>query len=353
MGLIGNRFLGWDPWVASAAGAALALVYTVLGGLWADALTDTVQFVIMCVSVAVAAVAALGSVGDHAAIGARLGAEVLAPFGELTGAEVVVFAGIALTPLVEPAFYQRTFAARGSKQIVRALLIGLVLWAAYDWLVVYLGLAGRDMVASGRLPADLDESAVLLHVVQELLPTGLLGLFIAGCLAAAMSTIDSYTLIAAGNVVYDTVQPLRRRPLSDRALLRWTRLATVLTLAVAVALALRFERLRDAWIFMSTLLLSTALVPMLAALFLPRTPPRRAGQAGAIVGLAAAVLLFVAFEWLGKPLEEEGTLVLDLPVPFAEGLVPVQREAALLFTVPLSLLAFVLGWALPGKGGRA
>ena len=170
MGLIGNFFFGLEPWQGCVIGGSIALVYTVLGGLLADAITDAAQFVVMCVSVAVAAVVVLTTTGGPEVIGARLGAEVLAPLGTLSGWEVLVFVGVAMTPLVEPAFYQRTFAAVGARQVVRALLIGTVLWASYDWLVVYLGIAGRDMVAAGTLPADLDGSAVLLAVAAAALP---------------------------------------------------------------------------------------------------------------------------------------------------------------------------------------
>jgi SSS family solute:Na+ symporter len=339
MGLIGHTWLGWDPWVASLVGAGLALTYTVMGGLLADALTDTVQFTIMCVSVAIAAVFALVRFGDHAALGAILGDQALAPFGDLSPWEVAVFAGVALTPLVEPAFYQRTFAAASTRHMVRALLIGLVLWVAYDWLVVYLGIVGRGMVATGVLPSGLDESAVLLHVMTVLLPPGLLGLFAAGCLASAMSTIDSYTLIAAGNLVYDGWQAVARRPLDDRRLLLATRILSGVTLASALFLSLLFERLRDAWIFMSTVLLSTALVPMLAA---RRRPPRLAGQLATSVGLGSSLLLFVAFHVVGRPLPEEATFILSLPVP-GLGWYDVSREAALLITLPASALAFVAG----------
>jgi Na+/proline symporter len=156
-----------------------------------------------------------------------------------------------------------------------------------------------------------------------------------------MSTIDSYTLVAAGNLVYDGWQVVQRRELPDRTLLRATRVCAGVTLVVALALGLSFERLRDAWIFMSTVLLSTTLVPMLAALSSARRPPARAGQWGAVAGLAAALTLFAAFQIFGQEIAGEGTnaLVFGFHRP-----VRVEREAALLVTLPVSLLAFVAGW---------
>ncbi len=348
MGLIGTVFFDLEPWQGCAIGGAVATVYTMLGGLLADALTDTVQFVVMCVTAAVAAVVMLCTVGGPEAIGARLGPEVLAPLGTLSSWEVLVFAVVAMTPLVEPAFYQRTFAAVNARQVVKALLIGAVLWASYDWLVVYLGVAGRDLVAAGRLPAGLDGSEVLLHVAAIALPPGLLGLFVAGCLAAAMSTVDSYTLIAAGNVVYDGWQTATGRRLSDRSLLLATRVLVLVTMAAAIALALLFERLRDAWIFMSTVLLSTVLWPMLAVLFAPRLATRRAGRWSTTAGLTVSVALFVMFEVAGTP-TVDGSMALLLPGVGVE----LQRESALLFTLPLAALGFAAGAAADRQRGTA
>lgn len=341
MGLVGHVAFGWDVVAGAAAGAAFSLVYTILGGLWADALTDTVQFVIMCVSVAVAALVVLLRYGPPESVAANLEPTMLEPFGQLGLVEILVFAGAALTPLVEPAFYQRTFAARSTRSVVKALLIGIVLWVAYDWLVVYLGLTGQALVASGELPADVEGKTSLLHVIGHVLPVGFVGLFYAGCLAAAMSTIDSYTLIAAGNLVYDAWPALGGRPLSDRAMLRASRLFTIVTLVVSLWLALAYDRVRDAWIFMATLLLSTALVPMMMALFRSSRPSRRGGQLAAVVGLGASVLLFAAFFAFGTFHPEEETLTLGIEIGgFAHVM---EREETLLLTVPLSFAAYVVG----------
>lgn len=340
MGLIGSVFFGMEPWVAMAIGAAISLVYTALGGLLADALTDTVQFTMMCVTAAIAAFVAMGRIGDHVALEARLGSEVFEPLGELTWTEILVYGSVAATPLVEPAFYQRTFAAKGGREIVKALLIGIVLWMAYDWVIVYLGISGRELVREGVLPGDVAPVEVLLLTMGHLLPQGLLGIFLAGCLASAMSTIDSYTLIGAGNLTYDIIEPLTGRRPTDANLLRLTRICLVVTLSFALWVALYFESLRDAWIFMSTILLSTVFVPMLAALFVLRVPRPRAGTWSAAAGLVASVALFACFLWLGREDADAGSVVWSTPIG-----VDLIREEALLVSVPVSFLAFLAGYA--------
>jgi hypothetical protein len=119
----------------------------------------------------------------------------------------------------------------------------------------------------------------------------------------------TYTLIAAGNIVYDGWQAVSGRRLSDRTLLLATRLLAVVTLAAALGLSLLFERLRDAWIFMSTVLLSTVLWPLLAVLFLPRLATPRSGRWSAIIGLGVSLTLFVVFQTLGSPTDDESLAV--------------------------------------------
>ena len=125
-------------------------------------------------------------------------------------------------------------------------------------------------------------------------------------------------------------------------------LLVLATMAAAVSLALLFERLRDAWIFMSTVLLSTVLFPMLVLLFAPRLATPRAGRWSATVGLAGSLALFVAFQVAGTP-TAEGSMALTLP-----GLgVELQRESALLFALPLAALGFAAGVAADRLRGAA
>lgn len=345
MGWIGQTFFGLAYHEGALLGAGVALAYTVLGGLLADAVTDTVQFAVMCVTVAVAALYALAGNGGPSGLeeAGRLAPESFRPFGGLSVAEICVYGSVALTPLVEPAFYQRTFAARGDRAILKALLLGVGLWMAYDWLVVYLGLTARDLVAQGRIDGEgMESGAIILRAMQELLPAGLLGLFLAGCLASAMSTLDSYALIAAGNLVYDGWEPLTGRKLRDRTLLRATRLLTVGTTATCFWIAVQFESMRDTWIFMATVLLSTAFVPMAAALFLLRRRRPRAGTLASWTGLVSSLGATAAFFAWGRPADGEVTLQ-------AFGRVWI-REEAVLVTVPLSLAAFAAGYVLDRAG---
>lgn len=319
-------------------GAAVSVVYTVMGGLLADALTDTLQFVLMCVTLAVATWLMLDRLGGVDTLYQRLPPSYFEPTGTYPTAVILVFAGSSLSVLVEPAFYQRIFAADRYRSVLVALLIGIVLWAAFDWVVTIMGMAAA---AAG---IQTEPRYALLTATVQVLPAGLKGAFVAGVLATAMSTIDSYLLIAGGNLSYDLYRPLVRPRMSDRELLRMTRWMTVVAAAACVLLALSFRSMVSAWIFMSTVLTAAVLVPLLAALYLPRPPRPLAGLASSAAGLGTALLFFALVHGFGAPDPEWGTVIWEVRI--GNRTVPLWQEYALLLALPTSALAFVAGQML-------
>lgn len=326
--------LGWPKGPGMTVALSVCIAYTFFGGLWADAVTDTIKFILTCGSMAVAIPFALELAGGWSFTN-------LLPEGHLTTTGgtspwlLLAYASGALTVFVEPAFYQRIFAARDDRTVRNALLIGLVLWASFDWALTLLGMLARSAVAQGSLPADTDGSRALLAVCLVSLPMGLKGVFIGGILATAMSAIDSYALLASTNLIYDLYRPLARRPLSDRSMLRLTRLGVLVVTMVALAVAQGFERIADAWVFMAGVLVSVVFVPAMGAIL--GRPKPAAGVAASVGGLATLVAFHLLVHGFGEFVESEGSYRMVLER--AE----IWREYAILAAVPASLVGFALG----------
>ncbi|HEX6308465.1 MAG TPA: sodium:solute symporter family protein [Longimicrobiales bacterium] len=317
------------------AGAAVSVIYTLMGGLLADALTDTVQFTLMCVTLGIAAALALDASGGVAALRTALPASYFEPRGTYPGAVLAVFGIGALSVLVEPAFYQRIFAADSYRSVLVALAIGVVLWAAFDWIVTLLGMT------AAAIGLDVEPRSALLALTLDVLPIGLKGLFIAGVIATAMSTIDSYLLIAGGNLSYDLYRPLARTGPGDTELLRLTRIGVVISAIVTIAFALFFTSMVSAWVFMASILVSSALVPIVGALFL-RLPLRpAAGLASSLAGLLVAAAVFLLTNVYGAYNEEWGTRIWS--VTAGARTFDIWQEYAVLFALPASAGAFLLG----------
>ena len=315
-------------------GACISLAYTVMGGLLADALTDTVQFVLMCITLGIACILVLHAAGGMDGLQAALPAEFFDPGGTYPASVLLVFGASALSALVEPAFYQRVFAAVNYRAVLIALLTGITLWAAYDWITTVLGMAAaaRGIEAEPRY--------ALLTLTLDVLPAGLRGLFIAGVLATAMSTIDSYLLIAGGNIAYDIYRPLVRPDMPDRDVLRLTRWMTAVAAAASVAFALFFRTIVSAWIFMSTVLIAATLVPLLVGLYSRRPQPAAAGFASSLAGLGVAVLFYILVHVYGVHDEEWATQIWT--VELGGRTIALWQEYAVLFALPASALAFII-----------
>lgn len=332
--------LGMPPAAGLLLATLVCAVYTAGGGMWADMMTDTVQFVLMSVSLAVALPLALDRVGGFGAL-AALPAGHLTSTGDASPWLRLSWVCAALTIFVEPFFYQRIFAAKDARDVRKAMLVGIVLWAAYDWAVTMMGLLARVAVDQGLLPGATEGRESLVALSLLALPVGLKGLFVAGVLAAAMSSVDSYSLLASGNLTYDILRPLWPRPLLDRVLIRLTRIGVVAVLAAGAAVALLFERISDAWMFMASVLVASVLVPVLGALFL--RPRRAAGLAACLLGLAGLAAFYAWIYARGAPDPAEGSWV------WRSGGVEVWREYAVLFALPCSALGYAAGNLLGRK----
>lgn len=338
------EWAGVPTWLGLVITIGVCGAYTVMGGLWADTLSDTIQFVLMCVTLAFCLPAAVTWVGgwdfiqDLPAGGTPGESPYLMHHGGLSPWVLASWALTGTTVLVEPAFYQRVFAARDTRAITRALLMGIVLWAAYDWIAVMLGMIAQAAVQQGLLDTALKGKEALLEVGVAVLPFGLRGVLIGGIISAAMSTIDSYSLLAAGNLVYDIGTRVVRRPLSDRQLMWATRGAVVLVLVISLAVSMAFERLRDAWQFMAAILSAVVLVPTMAALFL--RPARRAGLWAAAAGFVGLVTYYATVRGLGVFDADEESFVLRIPTIF--GMVEVWQSSGIVAALPCSLLGWLL-----------
>ena len=341
LGMVSEVVLGLDPRIGALLIGGIALVYTLWGGLWAVAITDTIQFVLMCLTLSIAIPIVMSKVGGFAGVAETMPTTFFEPLGGLPPWLVVIYAATGLSILVDPAFYQRIFAARDFRQARNALLIGILIWGAYDWCVTAGGMLAATAVQTGILPADTHPNGALLQIVTFALPVGLTGIFLAGTLSAAMSTIDSYSLVAGGNIVYDVYRPVFDPNASDDRLMRFTKWGITLSWGLGYVLAFYFERLLALWVFLSTILTATVLVPILAGLFWRGRLTRLAGLLSTATGFVSAVAFYLAVHHWGALDEQYATHIWT--VRLAGRPIEIWQEYALFFSLPMSLVGFLLG----------
>jgi Na+/proline symporter len=177
--------------------------------------------------------------------------------------------------------------------------------------------------------------------VTMALPVGLTGLFLAGVLATAMSTVDSYSLVAGSNLVFDIYRPLRNPNASDAELVRLTKYGIVFSWILGFGMAFLFERLMALWVFMATMLTSTVLVPIFVAIYWKGRKTPVAGLMSCVVGLASVAAYYVCIQMLGTANEVYGTYIWTFSIGGSS--VSLWQEYALFFSLPMSFLGFLVG----------
>jgi len=220
---------------------SVTVVYSVVGGLWADALTDMSQFVIQVIAGIVMLVAVLVRLGGASAVWTvwdRLPPSHSQPFvGQYTLAFAVVYL------LVNTLSYnggtwnlaQRFIAAPNAKAARNAALLSASLYLVWP-LVLFFPMWASPLL----LPHLADPSESYAMLVKALLPQGLIGLVLAGMFAHTMAMTSSDANAISSVVIRDILPALRKdrkRP-SDRIQLLSGRICTLLFLSLSMVIAL-------------------------------------------------------------------------------------------------------------------
>ncbi len=268
-------------------GAAIVLVYTILGGFWAVSVTDTIQGLLMSVAGVVLPIASLVAVGGFS--GLSEGLDAVGNAGSPIGPGFAVgfffvmgLMGIGLNYPGQPHVVNRFMALRDDRALRQGRIIAIS-WAVLVFAgMLTLGLCARVLFA------DLgDSEQVLFKAATELLPAVIAGIMLAAVLSAIMSTADSQLLVASSAISYDW-------NLADRhaeAGLTGTRrtVFAVLVMATVLALVWRadiFSRVLFAWSAAGS-----AFGPILIMRLLGRSVSAAATLAAMLTGFGLTVII--------------------------------------------------------------
>ncbi len=300
LGVLMRMATGWPLWAGVIAGTALSVSYVFRGGLRAVVGTDMVQFCLMFLGFAILVPVCVGRWGGMEFLRAELPASHLTWDGGRGFQAVIVWYFIAMSTLVEPAFYQRCYAARNAKTARRGLAISILCWMFFDLLTTVAGLYARAV-----LPDLADPMAAFPALAARALSPFWQGVFVVGLLATIMSTVDSNALLAAVTGGRDILLRCRgdREALADDApaslpVIRWGLLVTAL---LAIGLALWSGSVVRLWHHLGSVGTPVLLLPVALAHSDIR-PPRRGVTAAMTLAGATSLGWLIAGgggTWLG------------------------------------------------------
>ena len=350
-GMLGDVILGWEPIIGMLVLGGIGLVYTLTGGFWAVVLTDSIQFVMMCVVLALAFPFAMNLIGGFDSMVEKLPSSYFDTMGDLSIWLIIIYASTGLAILVEPTFYQRIFAAKSYKNVRNALVIGIFIWGSYDWIITILAMAAKTgtlmkVMGDPIIDPGVAPDAALLSVMVAALPVGALGLFMAGVLSTEMSTLDSYCLVAGGNVAYDIYKPAFKPDATDDELIRTTRYGILLSWLLGFAMAVSFEQMLGLWVFMASILISSTMTPILLGIYVPSFRKPLAGFLSAGLGLLSTIILNIYIMMTGTFDTVEETYIVEwFGINFLQ-------EFIMYITVPISFMGFFIGLVMD-RGNRS
>jgi sodium/proline symporter len=223
-------------------GALVIVTYTMIGGFLAVSWTDFIQGLLMLlalVAVPVVMVADLGGPGAAIAVIDELRPGYSSLFGGATVLGVASLMAWGLGYFGQPHILVRFMAIAEVGNMPRARHIGM------SWMVVStvgalsVGLFGIAYLSrQGVVLDDADTESVFIVATQLIFNPWLAGIFLAGILAAVMSTIDSQLLVSSSALSEDFYKTWLRPRAGQKELVIVGRTTVLMIAVIATVIAL-------------------------------------------------------------------------------------------------------------------
>ncbi|MBN1346766.1 MAG: sodium:solute symporter family protein [Phycisphaerae bacterium] len=294
LGTTFGTILGFDFTTSILISAAIAIAYTVVGGLWSVAYTDVLQLACILLGLGIAIPFALQHAGGLsnvvATYGAKFGpaASLLPPIGQW-GNKTWYWLDLALLLILGgipwQVYFQRVLACRSPRSAVYLSVfagVGCIILAIPAGLIGAIG-AAVDWHANGLQPPPTP-ALVLPYVLQYLTNPVIAVVGLGAVAAAVMSSVDSSILSASSMFAWNVYRPLIHPAASDREIRLAMRVAVLFVGAAATALALITESVYVLW-YLCADLVYVILFPQLVMALFCKGANRIGSLAGAIVGL--------------------------------------------------------------------
>jgi SSS family solute:Na+ symporter len=283
-------------WESIAILAVMAGIYTIAGGLAAVIYTDAVQAILLLIAAVIVTFIALSQVGGWESVVNQIPDRDLSLIQPLDDANLPWLGLIGVFLL---GFYfwatnqfitQRVLSAKNVNHGRWGVLFAGLLKLPVLFIMVLPGIMARLLYPD--LP---NPDQVYPTLLFDLLPAGILGLAIAGLIAALMSSIDSTLNSASTLITMDFVHKFYPQ-INSKQLMWIGRITTLLFMLLAIAWAPQIENFKGLFNYLQQVL-AYAVSPVVAV-FLLGTLWRRANQSGAfaalMVGLVVGMFLFMA-----------------------------------------------------------
>ncbi|MEX2639932.1 MAG: sodium:solute symporter family protein [Balneolales bacterium] len=301
LGTTFGTVLGLDFSLSIILSAFIAIAYTAIGGLWAVALTDVIQLILLIGGLLLVIPFALSHVGGlDVLLETYQGSKGI--FGTLfppidawrhegwgnsywlwwDSMLLLIFGGIPWQ-----VYFQRVLAAKNEKTAMwLSIIAGFVcILAAVP--AVLIGMIGDVVSWESVGVAPPEDAALILPYVVRYLTNPFVAMLGLGAIAAAvMSSVDSSILSASSLASWNVYRPLVKPGMDNEQLSKMLRRFIWIIGITATLLALQVKSVYELWFLCSDFVYTILFPQLVTALFF-----KRANRYGSMAGLAVSFIL--------------------------------------------------------------
>lgn len=278
-------------------GTLAVLIYVVVGGFLAVALTDFIQMIVLVIGLSVIAVFSAelaGGAGQVFAMASKADLWKFLPPPTFTDIAFFIGAGVTMMfgSIPQQDVYQRVMSAKNAPTARAGAIIGGASYIMFAFVPMFIVACAVIVMGQGALDiAKADYQRLLPTFVLTKMPLAMQILFF-GALLSAIKSTSSATLLAPSTSFVENILKHLRPGMSDRQQLFAMRCSIVAFAAVVLSYAIAmkgtsiYELVSSAY----QVTLVGAFVPLVMGLYW-----RRATTQGAIVSLAAGIGTWIVF----------------------------------------------------------
>jgi solute:Na+ symporter, SSS family len=252
LGMVIDALTGWGLVVSVIVGALVAIGMVAKGGLRSDVHANVVQVVLMYAAFAALLVFCVLMFGSPLTMWDALPTSHREATGTLGWMGIAAWFVIAMQTFIDPNFHVRAAAARTPDVGQRGLFISIAGWIFFDGLQLMTGLYAVAYVPS------VDPAQTFMTLANSVLPVMWKGLFIAGILAAVISTLDGYALVSSTMIGHDVIDRIRGG--GHRKISLMIGLAT--TAVTGIVASLLFPSIVDLMFYAASIAVPALLLPL-------------------------------------------------------------------------------------------
>ena len=318
MGLVIDLILGdaITYQMAVLIGGGITIIYTLFGGFYAVTYTDTVQMIILGISVVIIFPLVVINGTADATLTAMENVFTAGTFDIMNNVSIWSLLAVIFTYTFSACtgipYIQRVLAARNAKEAQSSMAISSI-----GYFVVGIVVMIFSIYAKLFFPSLSNSDTIVVQTMVHHFPTVLAGFGIAGLVAALMSTIDSYLLVV-GQIFTQDICGWAMPNMSEKTELIICKYSTVLFGVISIISALFIQSILVVYEFGTVIYSAAIFFPFVLSIYWKKTSPT-----GVICGMISGSIMALLLE-LFPGWQVDGVIVGNI--------------VSLIFTVLMSLI---------------